>query len=168
MVPIEYRTYIPRGYGLIGFIIIGFLYKELAARARENHATTEYLQARYIAKHQPCGQTSAIWPNNSYVAMWLNSSYVISDIAMQPNISYVAKQQRYSYVAKHQPCKYQRYSDVAIQQLCNLFAQQPYSLFTIEPISYIAISLPSSISLMFSHIAIQLLFGYMADVWLYS
>ncbi len=47
MVPIEYRTYIPRGYGLIGFIIISFLYEELAARARENHATTEYLQARY-------------------------------------------------------------------------------------------------------------------------
>ncbi len=47
MVLIEYRTYIPRGYGLIGFIIISFLYKELAARARENHATTEYLQARY-------------------------------------------------------------------------------------------------------------------------
>jgi len=47
MVPIEYRTYIPRGYGLIGFIIISFLYKELAARARENYATTEYLQARY-------------------------------------------------------------------------------------------------------------------------
>jgi len=46
MVPIEYRTYIPRGYSLIGFIIISFLYKELAARARENHATTEYLQAR--------------------------------------------------------------------------------------------------------------------------
>ncbi len=48
MVLIEYRTYIPRGYGLIGFIIISFLYKELAARARENHATTEYLQARYL------------------------------------------------------------------------------------------------------------------------
>jgi len=47
MVPIEYRTYVPRGYGLIGFIIISFLYEELAARARENHATTEYLQARY-------------------------------------------------------------------------------------------------------------------------
>ncbi len=47
MVLIEYRTYIPRGYGLIGFIIISFLYKELAARARENYATTEYLQARY-------------------------------------------------------------------------------------------------------------------------
>ncbi len=47
MVPIEYRAYIPRGYGLIGFIIISFLYEELAARARENHATTEYLQARY-------------------------------------------------------------------------------------------------------------------------
>jgi len=46
MVLIEYRTYIPRGYSLIGFIIIGFLYKELAARAREIHATTEYLQTR--------------------------------------------------------------------------------------------------------------------------
>ncbi len=49
MVLIEYRTYIPRGYGLIGFIITSFLYEELAARARENHATTEYLQARYLA-----------------------------------------------------------------------------------------------------------------------
>ncbi len=49
MVPIEYRTYIPRSYGLIGFIIISFLYEELAARARENHATTEYLQARYVS-----------------------------------------------------------------------------------------------------------------------
>jgi len=48
MVLIEYRTYIPRGYGSIGFIIISFLYEELAARARENHATTEYLQARYV------------------------------------------------------------------------------------------------------------------------
>ena len=48
MVLIEYRTYIPRGYGLIGFIIISFLYEELAARARENHATTEYLHARYF------------------------------------------------------------------------------------------------------------------------
>jgi len=46
MVPIEYRTYIPRSYSLIGFIIISFLYEELAARARENYATTEYLQAR--------------------------------------------------------------------------------------------------------------------------
>jgi len=52
MVLIEYRTYIPRGYGLIGLIIISFLYEELAARARENHATTEYLQARYIGKSQ--------------------------------------------------------------------------------------------------------------------
>jgi len=51
MIPIEYRTYIPRGYSLIGFIIISFLYKELAARARENYAITEYLQARYIVKH---------------------------------------------------------------------------------------------------------------------
>ncbi len=48
MVPIEYRTYIPRSYSLIGFIIISFLYKELAARARDNHATTDYLQARYL------------------------------------------------------------------------------------------------------------------------
>jgi len=46
MVPIEYRTYIPRSYSLIGFIIISFLYKELAARARENYAITEYLQVR--------------------------------------------------------------------------------------------------------------------------
>jgi len=53
MVPIEYRTYIPRGYGLIGFIIISFLYEELAARARENHATTEYLQARYGFRYPP-------------------------------------------------------------------------------------------------------------------
>jgi len=48
MVSIEYRTYIPRSYSLIGFIIISFLYKELAARARDNHATTDYLQARYL------------------------------------------------------------------------------------------------------------------------
>ena len=47
MVLIEYRTYIPRSYGLIGFIIISFLYKELAARARENRATIDYLQVRY-------------------------------------------------------------------------------------------------------------------------
>jgi len=58
MVLIECRTYIPRSYGLIGFIIIGFLYKELPARARENHATTEYLQARYSG-FQPVGSSMA-------------------------------------------------------------------------------------------------------------
>ncbi len=47
MVLIEYRAYIPRSYSLIGFIIISFLYKELAARARENYAIIEFLQARY-------------------------------------------------------------------------------------------------------------------------
>ncbi len=56
MVLIEYRTYIPRGYGLIGFIIISFLYEELAARARENHATTEYLQTSRALQLQNAGK----------------------------------------------------------------------------------------------------------------
>ena len=45
-----YQTYskVPYARGLISYLIISFLYEELAARARENHATTEYLQARYL------------------------------------------------------------------------------------------------------------------------